>query len=150
MKISSHVLIAIVSGGLLMSCGSSGSSSEAGAAAQGSPQEAFRMKSGEMFDDDSQQILGRYGSRNPALSGGQGKAADEGSKVNSHFNSEYGRKEFNSKSYEKKAFWGRSDYAKQVYQGDGAAKSFDKGAREGGLWASEGAQVSRESGESFD
>ena len=132
---------------LLASCGSSG---PVEVPDEGTPQQVARVKSGEMFDDDSEKILGRYGAMNPVLAGQSGGTASEASTVNQQFNQGYNKKAFEGKSYERKAFWGQKDYSKQVFQGDSGNKNFNKGAREGSQWASEGALVSGESGRSFD
>jgi len=132
---------------LVVSCGNSG---EPEAVDTGQPQQVARVKSGEMFDDDSDKMLGRYGAMNPMFGGEGGGSAAEASSVNEQFNKSYGKKGFEGKSYERKAFWGQKDYSKQVYQGGTDGSAFQKGAREGSQWASEGALVSGESGQSYD
>jgi hypothetical protein len=102
-----------------------------------------------MFDDDSEAILGRYGAMNSAQSAVRG-GADEGSKVNEQFDGAYAKREFTGKNYDKKSFWGKKDYAKQVYQGNTDGSGFRQGAREGSQWAKEGAVISNESGRAYD
>ncbi|BCX50126.1 hypothetical protein HAHE_40340 [Haloferula helveola] len=136
----------LLSVSLLASCGTD----EVGVADAGaSPQQGFKMKSGEMFDDDSQKILGRYGTTNPMFSNGQGGSASEASSVNQQFTGEYSKREFQGKNYDKKSFWGRKDYAKQVYSGNLDGSRFQHGAREGSQLAREGSTTSREAGRVF-
>ena len=140
-----------LSGGffLLVSCGNSNPSAEAAAS---SPQSAYRVKSGDLFDDDSQAMISRYGATNPNMSknGQGGGSATEASAVDNHFTGEFAKREFNGKNYDKKSFWGSKDYAKKVYGGNTDGSRFRDGARESLLGAREGAMVSRESNRTHD
>lgn len=132
---------------LLASCGAGGGE---GAADAGTPETGYRVKSGEMFDDDSDKMLGKYGAMNP-MYGGEGDGdASEASKVNGQFNSAYAKRDFEGKNYDRKSFWGKKDYASKVYDGGTDASRFQEGAREGGLWAREGGLVSNDTGRSYD
>lgn len=103
-----------------------------------------------MFDDDSEKILGRYGAMNPMFGAGGASSAAEASTVNQQFDKGFAKKDFNGKSYERKAFWGQKDYNKKVYEGSTSGDRFKQGAREGSQWASEGALISNEAGQSYD
>ena len=103
-----------------------------------------------MFDDDSDKMLGKYGAMNPMYGGQGGGDAAEASKVNEQFNSAYAKRDFSGKSHERKSFWGKKGYASKGYDGGTDASRFREGAREGGLWAQEGALVSNETGRSYD
>jgi|GEM_PF-3611074 len=130
---------------LLASCGSD---SESAAAVGPQPQQAYRIKSGDGGDDDFGKIQDKYGAINARMA--QGGAAGEAGELNAQFQGELARHEFASKNYEKKAFWGSRDYAKQVYGGDlGDGSRFQKGAREGVKMAREGTRMSREDARAF-
>lgn len=131
----------------LLSCGAGGPAESAQA---GTPETGYRVKSGEMFDDDSDKMLGKYGAMNPMYGGQGGGDAAEASKVNEQFNSAYAKRDFSGKSHERKSFWGKKGYASKGYDGGTDASRFREGAREGGLWAQEGALVSNETGRSYD
>lgn len=140
-----EILVAL-SAAVLVSCAGD-PSSEGADVGSGKPQEAFRVKSGEMFDDDSQAILGRYGSSNPKMSGKE--ASESGAGDNKQFEGRFANREFATSEREEKAsLWGSKEYAAQVYDGnlDGsrhqtAARMADKGAREGTLISREGGRV---------
>jgi hypothetical protein len=102
-----------------------------------------------MFGDDSQALLERYASTNPAMQAGRGgEGATENSQVNQHFDKAFsGRKyEGNLKDYRKRSFWGRKDYARQVYGGDTDGSEFLQRAREASRQASQSGARSREAG----
>lgn len=142
--------VALVAAGLLASCGTGG---EGEVAAEPAPQEGFQMKSGELFDDDSQKIMDRYGSANPMYDkSGQRKGARENSMVSNHFDKGYGAQSYNGdvSRYEKRSFWGKKDYTSQVYGGDTDGGRFLQSAREGAVSAREGTRMSRENSMAMD
>lgn len=133
----------------LVSCGKDSKSAEtAGPVAKS----GFQQKSGEMFDDDSDKILGRYGANNPLYSKGQGGgSATEGSdRKNSEFAGNYAGKEFATNDYEKKSFWGKKDYVKQVYGGDTDGSRFMRESRVSGEQFREAGKASREAAQNYD
>lgn len=127
---------------ILAACGTG----DAGADAATAPdQKGFQMKSGEMFDDDSDKMIGRYAKTNPAMQKGEAGPADESSVGgNTFFQGEFAKRDFAAKDYSKKAFWGSKGYAAKVYGGTtdgnhlrkGARANFAPGASEGGLASS--------------
>lgn len=131
----------------LLSCGTGGSTEPVQV---GTHETGYRVKSGEMFDDDSDKMLGKYGAMNPMYGGQHGGTAAEASRVNEQFNSAYAKRDFSGKSHERKSFWGKKDYASKAFDGGRDASRFQQGAREGGLWAKQGALVSNETGRSYD
>jgi hypothetical protein len=136
--------VALGAAGLLASCGTGG---DAEAGADPAPQEGFEMKSGELFNDDSQKIIDRFGATNPNFDkSGQRKGAAENSMVSRHFDKGYAANAYqgNLDRYEKRSFWGRKDYTGKVYDGATDGDRFLQSAREGSKGASEGSRVSRE------
>ncbi len=138
--------MALGAAGLLASCGTGG---DAEATAEAAPQEGFQMKSGDLFNDDSQKIIDRYGATNPMYDqGGQRKGARENSMVNGQFDKGYGAQAYQGDlgRYEKRSFWGRKDYTSKVYGGDTNGDRFLQSAREGTMNARDGGRASREDG----
>ena len=131
----------------LVSCGSQGG--DGGTPPVGGTQGAARVKSGEMFDDDSSEILQRYGAVNSRYSGAQ-KAGEEGNRKNEEFKGEFADRSFEGKAFDKKSFWGSKDYAKQVYGGDTDGGRFLTSAREGAIDAREGGSRSRDGGKRYE
>ena len=110
------------------------------------------MRSGEMFDDDSQKIIDRFGASNPKLDPtGRRKQANEGRLVNHQFTGDFAqqRQRGDLQDYQTRSFWGRKDYAQQVYGGDTDGGRFLRQAREGAVSAREGRQGSRDDGRVF-
>lgn len=131
----------------LVSCGNDGQEASAPAAA---PQQGFAMKSGELFDDDSDKMIGRYATTNPLMEKGGQKQAGEGeNRANRLFEGEFAKREFAAKDYTKKSFWGSKEYAKQVYGGNTDGSRFQQGSDFGSKGAREGGRTSRASGERF-
>ncbi len=141
-------LALVCSAGLVASCASEDGSGQA--VAEAPPAKSERIKSGDLFDDDSAAIAERFGAVNPMYTGQQRKSATESTKTNSMFEGEFAKREFAAKDYGKKSFWGTKEYAKKVYGGDTDGSRFLKPAREGGAGAREGAMVSRESSQAYD
>jgi hypothetical protein len=135
----------------LASCGNDGS--EAGtstAVATAETQQGFQQKSGDLFDDDSDKMIGRYAKTNPMMQRGGEKPAEEGSYgANKFFDGEIAKREFASKDYTKKSFWGSKDYAKKVYGGDTDGSQFQKGSRFNSQGAPEGGMTSADSGSRY-
>lgn len=104
---------------LVLLVASCGNDPEMVAAGNDAPPTVPRVKSGEMFDDDSQAMLERYGATNPLH--GRGRAPDAGEAGADQFRRYQGaiaERDAGSQDYERKAFWGSKDYAAKVYQGD--------------------------------
>ncbi|MCU0797429.1 MAG: hypothetical protein MUF31_16030 [Akkermansiaceae bacterium] len=143
-------LLPLVACALLASCGAGGGSGEGGETATGgSPEAVPRVRSGEMFDDDSAAMLDRYGKANPMFDGGERSSANESTQTNNQFTGEYARREFNAKNYERQPFWGRKDYERQVYGGDTDGSRFLQGAREGSMTAREGGEMAADGSRAF-
>ena len=134
----------------LVSCGNDASEATSSAPAAAT-QDGFQQKSGDLFDDDSDKMIGRYAKTNPMMQNGGEKPAEEGSVgANQYFEGEFAKRDFAAKDYSKKSFWGSKDYAKKVYGGDTDASRFQKGSRFNSKGAAEGALVSSDSGSRFD
>lgn len=135
---------------LLGSCGNDGGGGEA-AAPQAATGDGWDQKSGDLFNDDSTKILDRYGSSNPLYSkDAEGGSASEGSnRSNSQFSKAYDGKDFKTDEYEKKAFWGKKDYVKQVYDGNTDGSRFQKSSRFDGSTARQSGQSARGDGKSY-
>jgi len=132
---------------LLVSCGNEGDET---ASTTAPPQNGFKQKSGELFDDDSDKMINRYAKKNPMMQKGGDKPAEEGlNRDNQFFEGEFAKREFASKDYSKKSFWGSKDYAKKVYGGDTNGSRFQKGSRFSSKGAKEGGLVSDASGSRF-
>ncbi len=138
----------------LASCGG-GADAGAGAGEAAAPQAAtgsgWDQKSGDLFNDDSTRILDRYGSSNPLYSkDAEGGSAMEGSnRSNSQFTRNFEGKEFQADEYEKKAFWGKKDYVKQVYGGNTDGSRFQQSSRFDGQSARQSGQSARGDGKAF-
>lgn len=98
-------------------------------AADAQPRE--RIKSGDLFDDDSLKIAEKYGSINPLFSGERSQRVKEAGQVNQHFTGEFGKSDFKPSSYEKKSFWGSKEYAKKGFRDGADGSRFLQSAREG-------------------
>lgn len=133
---------------LLASCGNSDSEA---AAPEAAPNQGFKEKGGGFLDNDSTKMLGRYGATNPMYSKKDGQAipGENGSRQNQEFTGAYGKQEFSSKRYDKKAFWGKKDYAKTVYSGNTDGSRFQTRSREAGKGAQENVLNSSDSGRRF-
>ena len=139
----------IAAGAALISACGSGGDGDSQTAAGATPATASRVKSGEMFDDDSAEMLSRYGKANPMFTGGEKGAASESALTNSEFTGEYARRDFNARNYERQPFWGRKDYQRQVYGGDTDGSRFARGAREGTMMAGEGGEMAADGSRVF-
>lgn len=132
---------------LLASCGSEDGVAET---ATPPPQNGFEQKSGELFDDDSDKMIGRYAKTNPLMQKGGEKPAEESAVgENRFFEGELAKREFAAKDYTKKAFWGSKDYAKQVYGGNTDGSRFQQGSRFDSQGAREGSMTSAQSGSRY-
>lgn len=131
----------------LASCGNQGADV---ATTAPPPKNGFEQKSGELFDDDSDKMIGRFAKTNPTMQKGGDKPAKEGvNRQNTYFEGELAKREFAAKDYTKKSFWGSKDYAKKVYGGDTDGSRFQKGSRFNSQGAREGGMASAESGSRY-
>jgi len=121
------------------------------AVADSKPQEALRVRSGELFDDDSGEILNRYGATNPMYGkgGGRGRASEAGVDDNVQFEGDFAKREFAADRYERKSFWGREDYPREAFDGDLDGSRFQTSARQQGQGAREGTMVAPADGRSY-
>ncbi|MGB6221000.1 hypothetical protein [Haloferula sp.] len=132
---------------LLSSCGSEDGVAES---ATPPPRNGFEQKSGELFDDDSDKMIGRYAKTNPMMQNGGDKPAEESAVgENRFFEGELAKREFAAKDYTKKSFWGSKDYAKQVYGGNTDGSRFQQGSRFDSQGAPEGGLTSAQSGSRY-
>lgn len=116
----------------------------------GQPQQVERVKSGEMFDDDSAEMLSRYGSNNPMFGAGGAQAASEsGAGDFQQFQGAIAQRDFAAASYDKKAFWGDKGYAAKVYEGDLDGSRHAVAARQNGQGARENTMMSRDGGKAY-
>jgi hypothetical protein len=139
----------LLAGGVALSVSCGHDAAEAGGG-EPSPQRTQRIKSGDLLDDDSTRLADKYGSINPLYAGKEGERLDEAGKVNQRFTGEFGKRQFDGKRYDKKAFWGDKAYAKKVYGGETDGDRFLRSAREGGREAGVGERMSREAGRGYD
>ncbi|MFC7336097.1 hypothetical protein ACFQY0_02820 [Haloferula chungangensis] len=131
----------------LAACGNEGSEAAAPAPA---PQQGFQQKSGDLFDDDSDKMIGRYAKTNPMMQKGGEKAAEEGSVgANKFFEGEIAKRDFAAKDYTKKSFWGSKDYEKKIYGGDTDGSRFQQGSRYNSQGALENTMTSSASGSRY-
>jgi hypothetical protein len=130
-----------------VSCGNEG---ETTASATPAPKEGFEQKSGDLFDDDSDKMINRYAKTNPMMQkGGEGPAAEGVNRENRYFEGEIAKRDFATKDYSKKSFWGSKEYAAKVYGGPTDGNHFAKGSRYNSQGASENTLVSPDSGSRF-
>lgn len=143
------ILLAGVSA-FLAACGTEGGDATPAAAPAAAAQQGFQQKSGDLFDDDSDKMIGRYAKTNPTMQRGGEKPAAEGSVgQNKYFEGEIAKRDFAAKDYTKKSFWGSKDYAKKVYGGDTDGSRFQQGSRFNGKGARENTMASSASGSRF-
>lgn len=135
--------------GLLASCGVGGEDQASGGPA---PEQGFEVKSGDLFNDDSGKIIDRYGATNPIYdASGRRQGAREGALVNQQFTGDFARQRYEGdlREYQKRSFWGRKDYARQVYDGGSGGGLVLREAREGAVAAREGARAAGEGSRVF-
>lgn len=131
----------------LSACGNEGGEASSATPA---PQQGFQQKSGDLFDDDSDKMIGRYAKTNPTMQkGGEKPAMEGGVGENKNFEGEIAKRDFAAKDYTKKSFWGSKDYAKKVYGGDMDGSRFQQGSRFNSQGARENTMASSASGSRY-
>lgn len=132
----SLALLAVVLG----SCANDGGEASTTPAADSTP--AAKM-GGE------QAMLDRWAKTNPMYSKDQRGPASENGTADQNFKGELAKRDFKTKTYEKRAFWSQKEYPKTVYNGNTDGSRFQYGAREGTQSAREGTQMSRDNGRQY-
>lgn len=107
----------------------------------------FRVKTGDMGDDDYGKIAAKYGTMRKTFNqeDGANKVAPGFDKTDKNF----AGKNFDTKPFQKKSFWGDKEYAKKVYGGNTDGSRFMKESVWGSKSASEGNKSARDSNKVF-
>ncbi len=130
----------------LAACAGGGGSPAGTTADAASPAatQGFRMRSGELGDDDFDKIASKFGTKYT-----HGQQSEKFKHENAEFKGNWKGKEFDKKPFEKKSFWGDREYAKKVYGGDTDGSRFAKNSRFGGQGAREAGTTARDAGKSY-
>ena len=124
-------------------------------ATKANPADGFRIKSGDVGDDDYDKIASKFGSRNPKMTekgkqlSDSGKEYSEFKRDNPEFKGRWDNKEYKGGDYKKKSLWGDKDYVTKVYGGNTDGNHFRKDSRFDNRTAGENSKASRDADKVF-